>query len=129
MEGSQQHSEGTIATAHRGEDGFWWRWSEGAVESTSFALRALLSVDPKHKLVEPVTNWLLKNRRGAQWNNTRDTAITILALNDYLRTSGELNAQMEFELSVNDHFIASSKITSQDVLSAPSRFAIDRKHI
>ena len=31
-------------------------------------------------------NWLVKNRRGAQWSNTRDTAIALLALNDYLET-------------------------------------------
>ena len=50
-------------------------------------LRALLAIDPKNKLVEPVTNWLIKNRRGAQWSNTRDTAIVVLTLNDYLRTA------------------------------------------
>ncbi len=83
-----QHS--VIGTAHWGEDGVYWRWSEGGVEATAFALRALLAVDPQNRLIEPVANWLIKNRRGAQWNNTRDTAIVVLALNDYLRVSGEL---------------------------------------
>ena len=46
----------------------------------------------KTNLIEPVTNWLIKNRRGAQWSNTRDTAIVVLTLNDYLRTSGEVQA-------------------------------------
>ena len=32
-----------------------------------------------------MTNWLVKNRRGAHWSNTRNTAITVLALNDYLQ--------------------------------------------
>ena len=81
-----------IGNGHWGEDGIYWRWSDGGVEATSFALRALLAIDPQNKLIEPVTNWLIKNRRGAQWSNTRDTAIVVLTLNDYLRTSGEVAA-------------------------------------
>ncbi|HJZ11746.1 MAG TPA: alpha-2-macroglobulin, partial [Acidobacteriota bacterium] len=115
--------------AHWGEDRSWWHWTDGAVESTAFALQALLAIDPQHKLVEPVTSWLIKNRRGAQWNNTRDTAIAILVLNDYLRKSGELRSPVAFELMVNGHRIVTKKLASQDILSAPTRYTIDRKFI
>ncbi len=113
-----------ISAAHWGEDGIYWRWSDGGVEATAFALRALLAIEPKNKLIEPVTNWLIKNRRGAQWSNTRDTAITVLALNDYLRASGELASDLEYELLVNGQRIAANKITAADALRAPSRFEI-----
>ncbi len=124
-----QHSTSNIqppmmGTAHWGEDGVYWRWSDGGVEATAFALRALLAIDPTNKLVEPVTNWLIKNRRGAQWNSTRDTAIAVLALNDYLRTSGELQSDVEYELIVNGISVAKRKISGADVFDAPSRFAI-----
>ncbi|MCU1349361.1 MAG: Large extracellular alpha-helical protein, partial [Acidobacteria bacterium] len=89
----------TMATAHWGSDRFWWRWYEGPVETTAFALQALVTVDPGNKLVEPVMNWLVKNRRGAQWNNTRDTAITLLALNDCLQASGELAGDVSFDVT------------------------------
>src|SRR5207253_457607 len=55
----------TMTTAHWGSDSFWWHWYEGPVETTSFALQALVAVDPKSALIEPVMNWLVKNRRGA----------------------------------------------------------------
>jgi alpha-2-macroglobulin len=116
-----------IGTAHWGEDGIYRRWSDGGVEATSFALRALLAIEPKHKLIEPATNWLIKNRRGAQWSNTRDTAITVLTLNDYLRASGELAADFEYELSVNGQRVAANKIAAADLFSAPSRFEIQRE--
>lgn len=128
IESSNAHAA-QMQTARWGEDGVYWRWSEGGVEATAFALRALLAIDPKNKLVEPVTNWLIKNRRGAQWSNTRDTAITVLAMNEYLRQSGELASDAEYELIVNDQPVVSKKLTSEDVLSAPSRFAIDAKFI
>ena len=120
-----------IGTAHWGNDPVdgWWRWSDGGIEATAFALRAILAIDPKNELVEPVTNWLIKNRRGAQWSNTRDTAIVVLAMNDYLRISGELAPELEYELLVNGKSIASKKLSAEDALSAPSRYAIEREHI
>src|SRR4029078_7833222 len=44
----QKSSPAVIPTAHWGADGISWRWSEGGVEATSFALMALLAVDPKN---------------------------------------------------------------------------------
>lgn len=125
--GGQPDNPGVTGTAHWGEDGIYWRWSDGGVEATAFALRALLAIDPKNKLVEPVTNWLIKNRRGAQWSNTRDTAIVVLAMNDYLRVSGELKPELEYELFVNGKSIAKRKVSGADVFNAPSRFTVDPK--
>ena len=88
--GAPQTHEDVVGTAHWGEDGIYGRWSNSGAEATAFALRALLAINPQDELIEPVTNWLIRNRRGAHWSNTRDTAIVILALNDYLRRSGEL---------------------------------------
>ncbi|MEP6919935.1 MAG: alpha-2-macroglobulin family protein [bacterium] len=118
-----------MGTAHWGEDGIYWRWSDGGVEATSFALRALLAIDPQNKLIEPVTNWLIKNRRGAQWSNTRDTAIVVLALNDYLKTSGELHPVLGYELLVNGNSIASKEVTAEDAFGAPSSFDIPQSAI
>ncbi len=123
--GQGQSGEESLSTAHWGEDGIFWRWSDGGVEATAFALKAIMKIDPGNKLIEPVMNWLVKNRRGAQWSNTRDTAIVILAMNDYLSQSGELEADVEYQLSVNGTLVSSRKVTPEDTLSAPSRFTID----
>ncbi len=120
-----QGGKNVIGTAHWGQDGLWRRWSDGGVEATAFALRALMAIDPGNELVEPVTNWLVRNRRGAQWSNTRDTAISVLALTDYLERSGELATDLEYELLVNGEPIARRRIRPDDVIAAPSRFEID----
>jgi len=127
--GAQVSDPSVMGTAHWGEDGVYWRWSDGGVEATSFALRALLAIDPTNKLIEPVTNWLIKNRRGAQWSNTRDTAIAVLTLNDYLRVSGEVQPVVGYQLVVNGTPVTSKQITADDALSAPSKFAISRELI
>jgi uncharacterized protein YfaS (alpha-2-macroglobulin family) len=125
--GGQSSDPSVMGTAHWGEDGFYWRWSEGGVETTAFVLRALMAIDPQNKLVEPTTNWLVKNRRGAQWSNTRDTAIVVLTLNDYLRRSGELSTDLSYELRVNGNTVATKKISAADVLGAPSTFEVSRE--
>jgi uncharacterized protein YfaS (alpha-2-macroglobulin family) len=114
-----------IATAHWGEESGWWRWSDGAIEATAFTLRALILIDPDSDLIEPATNWLVKNRRGAQWSNTRDTAIAVLALSDYLRDSKELGSELTYEVLVNGTSVATRAIGPGDALAAPSRFAVD----
>ena len=121
--GLTKSQAGVMATAHWGEDGIFYRWSNGGVEATAFALRALLTIDPKNKLIEPVMNWLIKNRRGANWSNTRDTAIVVLTMNQYLKTSGELKGGMEYELQVNGKVLTRQKV--KDVLRVPSRFEVD----
>ncbi len=119
-------TEGAPVThAHWGEAGIRGRWSEGGVEATAFALRALLAVAPEHTLVEPAAAWLIENRRGAQWKSTRDTAIVLLALSDYLRESGELEADLDFAVFVNDRRLAERSLTPADVLRAPSRIQVD----
>jgi uncharacterized protein YfaS (alpha-2-macroglobulin family) len=116
----------TMATAHWGAaNRFWWRWYDGPVETTAFALQALVTIDPQHRLIEPAMNWLVRNRRGAQWHNTRDTAIALLALNEYLQRSGELSGDAGYELTVNGKVIATKTLTPAEVLGAPSRFSIE----
>ena len=116
-----------MGTAHWGEDGIYWRWSDGGVEATAFALRALLAIDPQNTLIEPVSNWLIKNRRGAQWSNTRDTAFVLYTLTDYLKVSQELKTDLEFDVLVNGSHIATQHVTPASILSAPSLFRIKQE--
>ncbi|MEO0651471.1 MAG: alpha-2-macroglobulin family protein, partial [Planctomycetota bacterium] len=88
-------------TAHWGEDGIGYRWSQDGVEATAFSVRALLAVDPEHALIEPAIEWLVLNRRGAAWKSTRDTAVCVLALVDAVVQRGELELDTSFTLTVD----------------------------
>ena len=108
----------TMATAHWGASGFWWRWQEGPIETTAFALQAMVTIQPDHRLIEPAMNWLVKNRRGAQWTNTRDTAIAVLALNDYLKVTGELRGDVTWEVAVNGQVLGTGSNTQKFAVDA-----------
>jgi uncharacterized protein YfaS (alpha-2-macroglobulin family) len=121
----QISSDDTTPTAHWGGSGTRYHWSDGTIETTATVLRALVTIDPKHELVEPTVNWLLKNRRGAQWSNTRDTTMVVLALNEYLRASRELAAEVDYTVTLNDREIGRGKVTRANVLNAPATFQVD----
>lgn len=57
-----------------------WRWHGSTVESTAFAMQALARVGTKGDIVDAAARWLLLNRRGAAWKNTRQTAVVINGL-------------------------------------------------
>lgn len=109
----------TLKTAHWGDDGIYWRWSNGSVETTAFVLMALTEITPDSELIEPTMNWLVKNRRGAQWSNTRDTAIVVLALNGWLKQSGELQASGEYTAMLNGEPIGDISVDPENILTAP----------
>ncbi len=117
-------SPAVMATAHWGESGVFWRWSDGGVESTSFALMALLAIEPESDLIEPVMNWLVKNRRGGHWSNTRDSAMALLALNQYLETTKELESDLTYEIRVNGHVLAKGETGGGNWLSGQSQWRV-----
>ncbi len=111
-----------MGTAHWGSGGSWWRWSENGIESTAFALKALLAVEPNDQLADEAMTWLVRNRRGAQWNNTRDTAIVLLALADFIKVRHEAAPNLECEIAVNGATIATQQLTSANAFEAPGIF-------
>ena len=88
-------------TVHWGAGTGYFRAEEGAVESTALSLLALLQADAAHPLVEPAVNWLMLNRRGSAWQNTRATAFAVLALNRYLAGRAAAFSEARVEVSIN----------------------------
>lgn len=127
--GVVRDATGDVPTARWGTSGFWYRWTDSPVETTAFVLKALVTIEPTNALVAPAMTWLVNNRRGAQWSNTRDTAIAILALNDYLRATGEAAEPVEYEVVVNGATIARQSLAPADILAAPGRFVVPAESV
>lgn len=105
------------ATAHWGESGVHYRWSEGGVEATAFVIKALSNMDAGSRYLDPAVKWLTLNRRGGRWKNTRDTAIAILGLADYLKATRELAPDYSFEVFVNGKKLRDGRLTADNVFS------------
>ncbi len=102
-------------TARWGAPGLHYRWSQGAIEATSFSMRALLAIEPDSELIEMAMRWLVNNRRGNRWKNTRDTAIAIGALADYITVRGEARPDWTAEVLLNGEPIQTLSVGAGNV--------------
>ena len=88
----------------------WWSskadkygWTDSIIETTAYCLKALIATKKDSHLIQKAVRFLSKNRKGNKWNSTKDTAAVLMALTDYMKTTGEINANFKAEVSLNDH--------------------------
>ncbi|MBI3269937.1 MAG: hypothetical protein HYZ53_13000 [Planctomycetes bacterium] len=93
--------------ARERDDGAYWgetaasQWQSDAVESTAWALSALLALKPQSEAIPKAVEWLLQERTGESWKSTRDTAVATLALVETLRARPETWVEAELAVRVN----------------------------
>ena len=67
-------------------EGCWWYWYGSEYEAEAYYLKLLARTDPKGELARRMVKYLLNNRKNATyWNSTRDTALCIEAMADFIR--------------------------------------------
>lgn len=101
--------------AHWGGKTWRYSWTDNAIESTAYALKALVMENPKHPLIPKVIQYLLTERQGNRWTSTKDTAAVIYAFADYLKASGELRADYTFQVKVNGRVAQKAHITRDNL--------------
>jgi hypothetical protein len=116
-------------TASWGKAEGYWRWQENGLEATAMTLRALLTVAPEHPHIPRAVRWLVRNRWGAHWRSTKDTALVIDALAGYLAVSGELEPDMTVEVRVDDLPARSVVFTRENVLTGDTRLVFGAEHL
>ncbi|MBZ0167293.1 MAG: alpha-2-macroglobulin, partial [Candidatus Omnitrophica bacterium] len=116
-------------TVHWGESGIYYRFSEGGVEATAFVIKALSNISPQSELIPSAVKWLAMNRRGARWQNTRDTAIAILGLADYLRTTNELNPDFTFTILVNGRTVREERVNRANLFTFERRIELPNEKL
>jgi uncharacterized protein YfaS (alpha-2-macroglobulin family) len=116
----------TDAVPNRAETVFWratggypGKFSSN-IEATAFAVEALQAIDPKSELIQPALRWLMINRRGAAWSNSRDSAIVVLALNGSI--AADAQADSTYEVTVNGERIA--EVRGQGLLPQAGSFTV-----
>ncbi|CAN5297407.1 hypothetical protein BH10PLA2_BH10PLA2_38530 [soil metagenome] len=85
-----QDDENQTAYLKLPAEGYWWYWYGSEIEANAYYLKLLAKTDAKQEKASRLVKYLLNNRKHATyWNSTRDTAICIEALAEYLVASGE----------------------------------------
>ena len=82
-------------------DGLLDYWDDTSNETTAFAIKLLVRQDRASGLLPKAAQWLAKHRDGGYWYSTKQTAMVIGGLTDYLALSGELANTSDVEVLVN----------------------------
>jgi hypothetical protein len=80
------------------------------LSNTAIVLFALVQRDPGSPLVADVVRYLMANRGGdGAWASTYTTAWTLIALNEVIKSTGELAGNFGFDASLNGNPLAQGK--------------------
>jgi uncharacterized protein YfaS (alpha-2-macroglobulin family) len=117
-----QDPENQTAYLKMPEGNTWWYWWGSDVEAMAYYLKLLARVDPKSEKASGLAKYLVNNRKnGTYWNSTRDTAVAIEALADFIRASGEDKPDFTLEVLID----GSKK--KEIAINASNLFTFDNK--
>jgi uncharacterized protein YfaS (alpha-2-macroglobulin family) len=105
-------------------------------EATAYAVKFLAKQNAGNPLLPKAAVWLMNHRNeGYWWTSTKQTAMVIYGLTDYLKATNELNPNLTATVLVNDQPVLTRKLTQAGGIEAPefvldeSKLAPDANHI
>ena len=89
-------------------------------EATAYALKFLARQRPQSPLLPKAALWLMNHRsQGWWWSTTKQTAMVIYGLTDYLKSTNELNPDLTATVYVNDTPLLTKRFTAAENIDAP----------
>jgi len=121
-------TESGTSTYWKGK-GWHYSWQDDMVETTALTVNAILAVRGETEQVRRGIRWLLSQREGDAWHNTRQTAMVIYSLSDYLRASRELDPDYTYVVKVNGAEVGTGRFTRADVYGEGRVIKLDRSKL
>lgn len=94
---------------HWSSETFKYSWNYNDVETTAYVLMALMKTEPQSEMVEKTVRWLVTTRKGNRWESTKDTAIAVFSLAEYLKISKELSPDYMASVYLNGELVKAVK--------------------
>ncbi|MBI2835638.1 MAG: hypothetical protein HYX76_14555 [Acidobacteria bacterium] len=112
---SEARTKGDLAWWEHSSDPLLEDFADSSVEATAYAVKGLAALDPKSPLIEQAVRWLLANRTGGlYWSSTKQTAMVLYGLLEYMKARGEAPAAFDVEVFVNGASAGSRHFTESD---------------
>lgn len=83
--------------------------------TTAVVMKALNRLDSEHPLVPKVMQSLLRERKGGHFSTTQETAISILAMMEYLEATKELSPAFQALVDINGEVVLDTNFTGENV--------------
>jgi uncharacterized protein YfaS (alpha-2-macroglobulin family) len=105
-------------------DGLLEYWDDTSSETTAFALKLLIRQDRASGLLPKAAVWLAGHRAGSYWYSTKQTAMVIQGLTDYVQLSGELANASDVEVLVNGASVGKRHFGPGDGFALPWKIQV-----
>ncbi len=113
-----QDAENQTAYLKLPENNYWWYWYGSEIEAQAYYLKLLARTEPQGGIASGLVKYLVNNRKHATyWNSTRDTAIAIEAMADYLRASKETQPDLTVKILVDGKQQKEVRITADNLFT------------
>lgn len=107
-------------------EGYWWCWYGSEYEAHAYYLKLLARTDPKGETARRLVKYLLNNRKHATyWNSTRDTALVVEAMADFVRASGETKPEMTVEVWLDGKLQKAVEITKANLFQFDNALVVE----
>jgi uncharacterized protein YfaS (alpha-2-macroglobulin family) len=105
-------------------DGLMEYWNDTSPETTAFALKLLVRQNRASGLLPKAAVWLGHHRDGDYWYSTKQTAMVIQGLTDYLSLSGELANTSDVEVLINGTSVGKHHFGPDDAFALPWKLKV-----
>ncbi len=105
-------------------DGLLEYWDDTSAETTAMVVKLLVKEGQTGGLLPKAAQWLSEHRDGGYWFSTKQTAMVIQGLTDYIALSGELNNTSDVEVLVNGASVGKRHFGAGEGFAAPWRIKV-----
>mgnify|MGYP006286702607 CR=1 FL=1 len=114
----EEDDENQTAWLKLPNNSYWWRWYGSEMEAHAYYLKLLSRADPKSRKASRLAKYILNNRKhGGHWSSTRDTALCIEALADFLAASEEAKPAITVSIFFDGRKLGETVINADNLFS------------
>ena len=108
----------------------WWSWTGDEIETIAWGLKLYTRVRPDDPRTAGLATYLVQNRRhGTYWSSTRDTALAVESLAEYLTTTDELNPDLTLEIAIDGKPAKTVRITRENRLDFDGTLVLEGEEL
>jgi uncharacterized protein YfaS (alpha-2-macroglobulin family) len=120
-----QDDENQTAYLRLPADNYWWCWYGSENEANAYYLKLLSKTNPQDQKASRLVKYLLNNRKnGSYWGSTRDTAVCIEAMADYMIASGEDKPDMTIEVWLDGKKWKDVTVNAENLFTFDNQFVL-----
>lgn len=99
------------------ESNDYYNWNTDT-RTTAIVLDTFVKLQPDNELIPNIVRYLMTQREADAWETTQETAWAVMALTDYMQSSGELNPDYTYSATLNGEALAEGAATAENQTDA-----------